>query len=758
VRPPRIASPGSWRRIAARALTALPPLVVVAALLHACGGGGGGGTTPPPDPQDPFGLSERLAFGDDLTFPPSSAAPSTLTVDRAFDNLSFTRPVFLTHAPDATDRIFVVEQDGRVYVFPNRESVTTGERSVFLDLRASVGGPVNAAGFEEGLLGLAFDPEYATNRTFYVHYSAASPRRSVFARYRAQTGNPNAADLASAQVILEVGQPYDNHNGGWLGFGPDGYLYVALGDGGSGNDPGNNAQNMGSLLGKILRLHVRDQTTYAIPPDNPFVDQAGARPEIWCLGLRNPWRCGFDRQTGELWAGDVGQGSREEVDRIRRGGNYGWRVYEGAFSHINPTNIPPEAFDLPAIHYAREQGTTVIGGHPYRGPTLGSLTGAYVYGDYGSGRIWALVHDGTQALSNTQVASLSGLVSFGEDQAGELYAVAHGGTIHRFSQGGGGGGPTPPATLSATGLFENVATLTPHAALVPYDVVSPLWSDGALKRRWLALPDGRRIDFHPTEPWGLPTGTVLVKHFELELTPGNAATRTRVETRVLVRETTGWAGYCYRWNAAQTDANLLPDADEATYVIQDPQAPGGQRNLTWRFPSRSDCMRCHTPASGVILGVRTGQLQREFDYGAVTDNQLRTWNHIGLFDRDIGAHGAYTAWADPSDGALPVGPRARSYLAANCAQCHLPGGPAPGGIDLRYGTARLDMHVIDERPTEGDIGIPDAWRVLPFNRGSSVLLQRMLRLDGTRMPPLAHEAIDVEGTDLIGAWIDAGAP
>jgi uncharacterized repeat protein (TIGR03806 family) len=741
------------RRPIAEAAFALPSLLAAVMVLHACGGGGGA----PPDPV-PFGLTVRMPLGSALTFPAQAPNPLPLTPVAAFPNLTFTRPVFLGHAPDGTDRVFVVEQGGRVLVFPNRANVVPGEVSVFLDLSAAAGGPVSRASNEEGLLGLAFDPDYATTRELYVHYSAAGPRRSVLARYRAQAGNPSAVDLASAQEVLTVAQPYSNHNAGWLGFGQDGYLYMPLGDGGDAGDPQNRAQDMNELLGKILRLDVRGRATYAVPPDNPFVGQAGARGEIWSAGWRNPWRASFDRATGELWVGDVGQVTREEINRVVRGGNYGWRVREGNLNF--DTSIVPQGvtFLPPAIDYGRSLGATVIGGVVYRGPTLTSLRGAYLYGDYSQGRVWALVHDGASVVSNTQVATVASLSSFGEDRTGEVFAVSLDGPIYRFTQTGSPPGPPVPARLSDTGLFTDVVALTPHAGLIEYDVNSPLWSDGALKRRWIAVPDAQRITFSSSGPWTFPLRTVLVKHFELELEPGNAASRTRLETRVLVRETTGWAGYTYRWNAAQTDADLLADGATADYVIQDPGAPGGQRTLTWQFPSRSDCLRCHTVPAGSILGVRSGQLNRDRDYGAVTDNQLRSWNHIQMFTTSIGAAAGHDRWADPADTGAALSARARAYLAANCAQCHLPGGPAPGSLDLTHGASRSGMNVIDVRPTQGSLGLADPWRVRPFDRAASVLFLRTTRLDGTRMPPLAHEAVDPDGSALLGSWIDSGAP
>jgi uncharacterized repeat protein (TIGR03806 family) len=688
-----------------------------------------------------------------LAFPLGLPEPTALTVLRAFPNLTFSRPVFVTHAPDGTDRLFVLEQAGRVRVFPNVDGVGTAE--TFLDLRPSAGGPVSFASDEEGLLGMAFAPDYATSGAFYVHYSAAGPRRSVIARYRVTGADPDAADPSSEEVILEVLQPYSNHNAGMIAFGPDEMLYVAMGDGGAGGDPHGYGQDTGALLGKMLRIDPTGGSPYAIPSDNPFVGVAG-RDEIWATGCRNPWRFSFDRQTGDLWLGDVGQGAREEIDLVRRGDNLGWRVYEGDLEHDNPTGLPPSAFRSPVVAYGRSLGSTVIGGYVSRSDVLPDFRGAYLYGDHGSGRIWALVHDGTRVVSNEEVASLSGLASFGEDEAGEVLAVSLGGTLHRFRQSGGGGSGEVPATLSATGLFADTAALEPASGVIPFSVNAPLWSDGARKSRWIALPDGTTIGFSASGAWTFPVGTVLVKHFELDLSAGDPTTAWRIETRALVHESAGWRGYTYRWRADQTDADLMTNS-EATFealIVEDPLAPGGVRSQLYEIPSRADCLRCHTEAAGFVLGVRTSQLNGDHAYRSVTDNQLRSWNHVALFSTDVGDHAQYPALPDPSDLSVPPAPRARAYLDANCASCHRPGGPAPGGLDLRWTTIDAAMNVVNVRPTEGDLGLPDAWRVRPGSKESSVLWQRLRRTDDTRMPPLASHVADASAEQLIGAWID----
>ncbi|RMG10381.1 MAG: hypothetical protein D6731_17545 [Planctomycetota bacterium] len=691
-----------------------------------------------------FGLVRRVPVRG-LRFPVHGAPPPTsLRADNAFPNLSFQRPVFLTHAGDGTDRLFVVEQAGRILVFRNDPGVASAQ--TFLDIRGRV-----TSGGERGLLGLAFDPAYAQNGTFYVYYTG-SGGRTVVSRFRVSAGDPNRADPGSEQVVLTVGQPYSNHNGGMIAFGPDDMLYVGLGDGGSGGDPQGNGQNKNTLLGAILRLDVRNQATYRVPQDNPFVGRAG-RDEIWAYGLRNPWRFSFDRATGDLWAGDVGQNAVEEVDIITRGGNYGWNIREGDRPYAGGSSA---GLTEPVYAYDQSNGRSVIGGYVYRGSRIPGLQGLYVYGDYTAGAIWSLKYRNGRVEFNRQVASVNSLVAFGEDEAGELYAVSHSGRIYRFAPNSGST-TSFPQTLSATGLFQDTANLVPAPGLIEYDVAAPLWSDNARKRRWIALPGNDKIVFSPQGNWQFPVGTVLVKHFELEMRLGDPTTARRLETRVLIHEASGWAGYTYRWNQAGTDAVLLRNGEFETYTIQDASAPGGQRSQQWYFPSRVDCMNCHTQAAGFVLGPRTGQLNSDFDYPTRTDNQLRSWNHIGLFTTNIGDPSQYPAFADYKDASLPLAHRARAYLAANCSGCHRPGGPTPHQIDLRHSVSRADMNVIGATPGGGDLGVPGAQIVMPGDKTRSVLWLRMGRRDFRGMPTIGSALVDPYGHDLIGQWIDAGA-
>jgi glucose/arabinose dehydrogenase len=333
----------------------------------------------------------------------SAATPRLVPLVRGLDT-----PVFVTQAPGEPNRFYVVEQGGRIRVVQRGRL----RAAPFLDVRSRV-----VSGGEQGLLGLAFAPGYARNGTFYVNYTAGGDGANTVARYRARNGRVVAG---SARVILRIPDPYGNHNGGHLTFGPDGRLWVGTGDGGSGGDPEDRAQNMSSLLGKMLRLDVR---------------RTQPSPEIVALGLRNPWRYAFDRRTGDLWIGDVGQNAIEEIDRWQQPGsglaNFGWDVYEGS-SPFEDKSLGPGTLVQPVAQYSHDDGCSVTGGYVYRGKAVPRLTGRYVYGDYCSGRIWSIPSTG--GTPRVEPVRVEGLSSFGESLAGELYVVAHSGTIYRFAR------------------------------------------------------------------------------------------------------------------------------------------------------------------------------------------------------------------------------------------------------------------------------------------------------------------------------------
>jgi glucose/arabinose dehydrogenase len=360
---------------------------------------------------------------------PSGPDPEIKTVV-AFSDLSFRRPVDLQEPHDGTDRLFVVEQEGIISVFPRASAVT---KKTFLNISARV----KDTGNEEGLLGLAFHPQYSTNGYFYVNYTASSPNRTVVSRFTVSS-DPDAADDASEVIIMTISQPYSNHNGGQIVFGPDGYLYIAIGDGGSGGDPHNHGQDLTGLLGSIARIDVNTSSgalNYSIPEDNPFKgNTSGYREEIFAYGLRNPWRMSFDAETGSLWTADVGQNSYEEIDIIVKGGNYGWKIMEGKHC-FQSTTCSQTNLQLPIWEYPRAEGVSVTGGYVYRGELLPSLAGKYIYADFGSQRIWALdFSDQANPINRQLVTATFAIASFGVDTEDELYICGFDGRIHRLEE------------------------------------------------------------------------------------------------------------------------------------------------------------------------------------------------------------------------------------------------------------------------------------------------------------------------------------
>ena len=716
-----------------------------------------GDAGPLPPNELPFGLTSREPL-DGLNFPEDIVQGGTgLSVTR-FTAFRFSEPVFLTGSVDGSDRIFVVEKSGRIKVFPRRNPGAAP--LTFLD----ISGHVFANG-ESGLLGMAFDP--TDHKLFYVSYVASGPPdancqstlRSIIARFQVSPTNSNMADPNSETEIISVcNMGLGNHRGGMLSFGPDGYLYWSLGDGGAQGDPQGRGQNVRQLLGKLLRIiPSRIDAGYSVPTDNPYYVAGGQQcnssligneirvpgfkcPEIFAYGMRNPWRFSFDRMNGHLWLADVGQSSWEEIDLVTKGNNLGWKIFEGSHP-FGPGAHDPAGVTMPVFEYDHTVGIAIIGGFAYRGPSAPSLTGKYIYSDSGASLVWALNYNfATHTVdSNETIPTPSGFsspTSLGEDENGDLYVCTYPGLIYKISDTGTQVIPSPdfPKTLSATGLFSNTANLTPNPGLIEYGLNVPFWSDGAKKRRWIGVPNNSEITFSETGNWTFPSKTVFVKHFELETSPGNVR---RLETRVLIQQPTdGWRGYTYIWNSQQADADL---ADAAVTI-----GTGTQQN--WYIPSRSDCLRCHSQQEGFALGVRTRQLNDAFQYGSVVDNQLRSWNHIQLFSSNLEPPAQYEAYFKPGDGAAPLQTQAKTYLAVNCAICHQPGGTTGIDMDFRYDTPLASMNIV---------GVPaSSPRVKPGYHEQSLIYQLMHGGELGRMPPVGSLIPDPNGLDIISRWID----
>jgi uncharacterized repeat protein (TIGR03806 family) len=718
-------------------------LGVIAMLSQACGGGSSTGGGNPPAVG---GLDTRPSNTTCLAGAPPGS--DVVALQRVFPTLSFVNPILALQAPGDSSRWFVVEQAGRVLRFPTTGTPTT---TVFIDIRANV-----TSGGETGLLGIAFHPNFPTDPRVFLSYTAtAGNLLSRISSFVTRDGG-QTLDPTSEHVLLTLNQPESNHNGGNIAFGPDGFLYIGFGDGGGGGDahtqngPIGNGQSRTTMLGKILRIDVGGAaaTAYTIPPTNPYASNpicgpatnAQNCPEIYAYGLRNPWRWSFDRQTGVLWVGDVGQDTWEEVDIVTPGGNYGWRCREGRHDY-NTTGCPTSGLIDPVAEYNHTVGQSITGGYVYRGPQSTSLSGHYIFADYVSGRLWALLPDGSggYTLSDLVTAGFN-VSSFAQANDGELYVIDYSGGLYRVVFQPGAGGGMIPTSLAASGCVDSSNPTRPASGLIPYAVNTPFWSDGAVKDRWIALPNGQNIAVGAGGDWSPPTGSVLVKNFVL----GN----TIVETRLLMHHTDdSWAGYSYQWNDAQTDATLLPDGGTKTWGAQ-----------TWIYPSESDCLQCHTAAAGRSLGLETAQMNRSFTYAATgrTANQITTLNAIGTLAPALATDPAtLPALPDPFGTAGTLTDRARAYLHANCSQCHRPGGPTPVNLDLRYATALGATNACDLAPQAGDLGLGAAARIIaPGSATNSVLVARVNRRGASQMPPLASNQIDAQGVQLLTQWIN----
>ncbi|MFO1407420.1 MAG: PQQ-dependent sugar dehydrogenase [Steroidobacteraceae bacterium] len=673
-----------------------------------------------------------------------------LATQRAFPSLPFlASPVLAVQAPGNGSRWFVVEQAGVVRAFANQASVSNLQ--VFIDITGRV-----TTGGERGLLGMAFHPNFPTDPRVYLSYTTGGANLvSRISEFRTIDGGATL-DPSSEKVILTVNQPAENHNGGNIAFGPDGFLYVGFGDGGSGGDPWGsigNGQNLQTLLGKMLRIDIGGTTgsvPYRIPAGNPYAANplcsAGTGtqscPEIYAYGFRNPWRWSFDRGSGELWVGDVGQGNIEEVDRVVAGGNYGWRCFEGT-NPYNSTCGPNAGASLPPIaQYDHTVGQAITGGYVYRGSAIPALVGRYVFGDWASGRVWQIPRDTTPTLTvTTGFDSGIGASSFGEGADGELYLVDYyGGQLYKLIPAAGTGGGTIASQLSATGcVLPNDAT-QPATGLIPYAPNAPFWSDGAVKDRYLALPNGATLSVDAAGDVQFPNGTVLMKNFTLA--------GRRVETRLLMRHTDGeWAGYTYEWNAQGTDATRVVGGKTATV--------NGQ---TWVFPSETQCLACHTAAAGRNLGLEIAQLNGDLLYPQTgrTANQVTTLDAIGLFSPPIATPPAsLPAYRNPYGTAGTLTERARAWLHTNCAQCHRPGGGTPVNLDLRYDTALSATNTCNAVPQAGDLGIANARIIATGDAARSVLVARANRRDANAMPPLGSTVVDTAGVALLTNWVNS---
>lgn len=759
--------------------------------------------------------------------------PLPYTVARALPQARVSCPITVAHQPGSDLLLFVTEPGAY------RPSTVLRMRDDSGSFSPEVLIPADDTTVHYAI---TFHPRFADNGFVFIgsngHRSPdgrvpeAGRRFTRITRYEIDREPPYRFHPDSATVIIEWES--NGHNGGDMAFGGDGMMYVGSGDGTSDSDTDRSGQDLTSLRAKILRIDVDhpdedvplDGRHYSVPKDNPIHDAdspiasvRGARPETYAYGLRQPWRIVIDRESGRIWVGNQGQDLWEQIYLVERAGNYGWSIMEG--SHPFHTDQPagPTTFSQPVAEHPHAEARAMTGGLVYTGSALPALRGAYLYADYSTGRIWGIRHDGLRVtwhemLADTQLQ----ITAFGTDSQGELLICDHqpadAGGFYRLVPAPPPAPDRPPfpSRLSESGLFSDVARHAMVPGVIPYEPISPLWSDGTHKARFFALPTvtngagtamPAKIGVTNARGWNFPDGTVLVKSFAIDEVEGDPSSRRWIETRFMLREQGEWAGYSYEWNDEQTDAVLVAAAGkDRSFTIRtaDREAnPDGVRRQQWHYPSRAECMVCHSRASNYVLGLCTVQLNGDYDYGAVlgpghvVDNQLRTLEHLGVLDVNWWADGMAARKAagrpsadvpasparrstmlskapertnrlvNPLDDRHDLEARARSYLQSNCGSCHVAAGGGNAQIDLEYMSATetrplAAMKAIGVKPLHAAFDLPDARVVAAGDPERSVLFARMNRRGPGQMPQLATAVVDEEAVALLRSWIESLTP
>ena len=687
--------------------------------------------------------------------------PPPYRTEQVFADIALKNPTEMIRIP-GTDRWCVLQLNGTVLSFRDgsRRELTT-----MVDLKETR--PKMTRSF-----GIVFHRDYPSTPECYIAYRLApkDPNGTRLSRFRVNVSDSPTIDSDSETVLTTWAG--GGHGGGSLHFGPDGYLYVSVGDGQPPNPPDahNTGQDISDLEASVLRIdvdNVQGDLHYAIPPDNPFVDMPGARGEIWAYGFRNPWKMSFNPADGTLWAGDVGWEMIEMVHRVDRGANFGWSIMEGS-QVVKPKDDPPVIqITPPIVEHTHIEARSVTGGYFYGSDRLPDLQNVYIYGDYITGKIWGLRHDGEKLIWHQELADTPyQIICFAMDSDGEVFVVSYDGTIHRLVE-------TPldnsniefPRLLSETGLFDSTTEQRPARGVLPYKINAHHWADGTVSQQWIALPGDTQLSLvrklknekgvNLTQfgvnlgQFRFPHNAVLAKTVSYRADATDADSMRRLETQILHRNGDAWNAYNYLWNDEQSDAVLQDNvASDRQLNIQDPREPNGVRTQTWHHASRNECLLCHIWKSGTVHGFIPEQLDLVRD----ERRQLDWMNQIGLFEDEVTAK---SRTFSPHDANYSLEDRARSYLQLNCAHCHRRGGGGTAAFVLENNIALEKMEVVDANPVQGGFGLKDPRILSPGDPYRSVLLYRLVKSGRGHMPQFGSNVIDEKGVELIHDWIDS---
>ena len=720
------------------------------------------------------GAAVKRAQWENVRLVGSPEPPLPFRTEKFFPKLKTTFPITIVSEP-GRDGFLLLENNG---YGPVRKS-----RLLRVANDPSVSEPEVVLELDESIFDACFHPRFAENGFIFIGANGrfGEGRMEFNNRLLRYTIDRKTGRIDPASRTLFLEWHSHGHNGLALAFGKDGMLYITTGDGTSECDEWDAGQDLTRLLAKLLRIdvdHPADGKHYGIPADNPFLKIAGARPETWAYGFRNPWRMRMDRATGDLWVGENGQDLWEYARIARLGENYGWPLREGSHDLQQNRKAGPTPLTGPLIEHSHTDFRSLTGGIVYHGAKFPELEGCYIYGDFSTGQIWAAKQRDGKLIKDECIArTSSGITCFHETEQGDVLVVDYNGNaILRLERHAPTNVSAPPfpTKLSETGLFTDTAKLPAHAGLIPFEINAPAWHDGATSERFIALPGSARMELADHGGWAFPDGTALVQTLRRD--------EKRIETRVLLRQQGEWAGYSFAWNDAQTDAALVPKE-------------GATRN-DWRFPGRQECTVCHSRAANFAIGLTTSQLNRN---DATGENQLVRWEREGRlkFDHakteqsewraefeklklsDVAmqakldavlptamqrasasaspllphAPAALPRLADPRDGGASLHARARAYLQANCAHCHVRSGGGNSAMQLADYIADAEMEIVGGTPLHATFGIPDAKLVAPGNPGRSLLIHRPAVRGTGQMPPLGTLRPDPDGVALLARWI-----
>lgn len=659
----------------------------------------------------------------------SPEPPLPYAAEPFWPEITFQKACDIAHFPER-EVILVTEQGGKIWVLPDDIDTSNPEKRLFADFKESHD-PFNS------VFSLCFHPQYEKNREVFVFYRINFKGESDGTRISRFTTFEDRFELnpASEEILLTFRS--GGHNGGHLGFGPDGMLYVLAGDSEvpSPPDPLKTGQDITDLLSSVLRIDVdrRDKgKTYAIPEDNPFLDVPKARPEVWAYGLRNPWKLCFHPETGDLWVGDVGWELWEMIYRVERGSNFGWSIVEAVQPILPNQNPGPSSISSAAVMHPHTEFASITGGYFYEGERLPGLRGVYLYGDFVTGQLWGMWHDGSEVVKKEFLADTrKQIVSFGKAAKGEVIFIdwqfnQH---LHRLVEN-----PAPdlsgdfPKSLSETGIFSDTKAQVPAAGVYSYEINGSMWHDGASAKRWIAIPgEGTIVAKERSLFAKVPSNTVLAKTITRD--------EHNLETQLLYFDGTAWQGYSYRWNEDQTDATLVSAAGETATIAEKP----------WTFHSRADCVRCHSIASDYRLSFHPGQMNR--------DGQLERFRELGLINDAFVSKQEKQPSALVSDLDAPIELRARTWLSANCAHCHRNRGGGSVTIKMDLETPFEKMDLLNAVPEKGGFGILDPLLVAPGEPQRSILYYRSVTPGIGHMPMIGAKTVDPTGVSVLYDWI-----